>query len=441
MRHYRLSPHDRYQWQLKKLRHLLLHAWNHSVFYRTYYQQHGIKKDDLSHLTARDLPTVNKNILMDHWDEVVTQPDLNFRDVANFAERSTNPKELYREKYIVLHTSGTSGEKGVFVYSAHDWNYMQGMALQQYHLFNKLVFYRKNRIAIVLATGGHYTGITVSTSKKPAFLYKDTEISILLPENQIVASLQQAQPDLILCYPSVLEKVLPYIKNNRLSIHPRSILLSGEKMPHTLFDDIQALFPHCIVLDSYILTEAFIVALKRDKLSLYQVLSNIVIVNTMDLSLHGHPQDIKQAITTNLQNYTFPLIAYKLDDCVTPGEYLAEDSLHSIKHIHGRVFEYLPIITNQGNKDSINPHLLNEFFINGVVRFQFCLADPQKIIIKYVADNNFDKTIRDDFKKILIGKSAEHAMQVEINKVTNIPCNSGGKIPLVVVPANLKMGQ
>ena len=60
--------------QERHLRRLVRHAWHASPFYRTCYEAHGIRAADLDALTARDLPFVTKQMLMERFDEVATDP-------------------------------------------------------------------------------------------------------------------------------------------------------------------------------------------------------------------------------------------------------------------------------------------------------------------------------------------------------------------------------
>ena len=60
--------------QERSLYDLLRHVWDHSPFYRDYYAQHGIKQGDLCQLGVRDLPVLNKEIVMEGFDRLSLDP-------------------------------------------------------------------------------------------------------------------------------------------------------------------------------------------------------------------------------------------------------------------------------------------------------------------------------------------------------------------------------
>ena len=59
---------------------------------------------------------------MENFDDVVTNKDISKQKIMDFLDKSTNPNSLYLDKYHVVHTSGSSGKIGVFIYSKKDWD-------------------------------------------------------------------------------------------------------------------------------------------------------------------------------------------------------------------------------------------------------------------------------------------------------------------------------
>ena len=58
--------------------------------------------------TSPICPTLPKSVLMDEFDEVVTDPRLRRRDLERFLE-AADAGELYLDEYRIFSTSGTSG--------------------------------------------------------------------------------------------------------------------------------------------------------------------------------------------------------------------------------------------------------------------------------------------------------------------------------------------
>src|SRR5262249_30586119 len=94
--------------QQSSFQRLLQHVWSHSPFYREYYGSCGIREDDLPQLSVRDLPFVSKNMLMEHFDLAVTDSRLKKKELEQWIQEVPDPSKLYRDEFIVLHTSGSS---------------------------------------------------------------------------------------------------------------------------------------------------------------------------------------------------------------------------------------------------------------------------------------------------------------------------------------------
>ncbi len=105
----RLTRSQMLAYQTKKLRNLVRYAWQRSAFYREYYSSHGIKESDLNDVTVRDLPLTDKGLLMEHFDRVTTDPRLRKASLEAFITTPMKDQLRYRGRYIIVHTSGTSG--------------------------------------------------------------------------------------------------------------------------------------------------------------------------------------------------------------------------------------------------------------------------------------------------------------------------------------------
>lgn len=96
-----------------------------SKFYRDLYSSHGIKPGDLKEIVPADLPIINKSMVMDNFNSLITDPSITFKSVEDFLSNDKNPRNRFR---------------------------------------NNL------RLAFLGFTGGHYAGVTL-TSDAPKFLY------------------------------------------------------------------------------------------------------------------------------------------------------------------------------------------------------------------------------------------------------------------------------
>ena len=75
-RNVKLSKEKMRSLQDRKLRKLLRSAWEHSSYYRMTFENAGITEEQLDTLPLSCFPTIDKQELLEHFDELVTVPDL-----------------------------------------------------------------------------------------------------------------------------------------------------------------------------------------------------------------------------------------------------------------------------------------------------------------------------------------------------------------------------
>lgn len=121
--------------QEKKLRKLLGFAFDNSKYYRRTFEEAGITREQLNTLPISAFPVLDKQQLLEHFDELVTASELRQEDLRHFDEEinSSNVKpenkknrnqKTYKGKYHVVHSSGSTGTPGYFVYDEEAWSQM-----------------------------------------------------------------------------------------------------------------------------------------------------------------------------------------------------------------------------------------------------------------------------------------------------------------------------
>ena len=103
--------------RLKRFRKLVDHAKDNSPYYTRLIIDRNINVDSC---TPADFPELTKVMLMENFDDIVTDRRISKQRIAEFLTQSSDPKELFLNKYIVMHTSGTSGVVGYFLTQAAD---------------------------------------------------------------------------------------------------------------------------------------------------------------------------------------------------------------------------------------------------------------------------------------------------------------------------------
>jgi phenylacetate-CoA ligase len=77
--------------QLTRFRHLLKHVLRNSRFYRQYYFEHGISESDINNLIPQDLPVIDKQTVMENYDDIVCDPALKKEALEQFIIESPDP--------------------------------------------------------------------------------------------------------------------------------------------------------------------------------------------------------------------------------------------------------------------------------------------------------------------------------------------------------------
>ena len=159
-------------------------------------------------LHARRFPVLTKSLLMQHFDEIATAPGVTKSAIAEFLTRSHDPAELFLNRYRVIHTSGSSGEVGYFVYSPSDWARGTAMRQQGGRPVRKGGAKGKFRMAYYAAVDGHYAGVTLVSAIKSsvARFFVDLELfEVNDPLPDVVARLNEFQPEVLIGYTTALK--------------------------------------------------------------------------------------------------------------------------------------------------------------------------------------------------------------------------------------------
>jgi phenylacetate-CoA ligase len=109
---------------------LLEKTYHSSAFYRNLYSSHGIKPNDLKDVSPKDLPIVSKAMVMDNFDALLTDPSITRKSVEEILSHDTNPQSRFRNS-TVIHTSGSTGVPGIFLYSNAEWGFITALVVSR----------------------------------------------------------------------------------------------------------------------------------------------------------------------------------------------------------------------------------------------------------------------------------------------------------------------
>ncbi len=370
----KLSHEQIRELQQKKFLKLVQFIANHSPYYQKIIKQHKI---DINNCKPEDFPILTKETLIKEFDTLVTDRQITKAKLAAFFAKSKNPQELFLNKYYAIHTSGSSGMIGYYIYNTDE--FIQGTASSTRATNPKLF----QKIAYIAATKGHFAGVTmVTAARRLPILYKNVYcFDINEPFTEIINKLNKIQPTIVSGYAFALKKLAEAQQKGHLAIKPRILQSGGEPLSSEDKKFIQETFS-APVINVYASSEHLFMGIGRDTFGGMYL---------MEDNLYFEIQPDKTYVT-NLYNYTLPLIRYHMSDRfekITDKTHLMPFT--KIKEIVGRN-EYVPIFLNdKGEEDFISPILLVELYIPNVTNFQIHLINKKHFQFKACLEPNLNK--------------------------------------------------
>ncbi len=427
-RNARLSRAELEAAQLKKFRRLAAYAKQHSPYYRALVEARGIQPTTC---VPTDFPILTKDEVIAHFDDIVTDRRITRKAIAEFLARSTDPSELFAGRFHVLHTSGTSGTVGYFVYSREAW--IKGAV----HVVRVAPLSWRRRTAFVAATRGHFAGASLMLTGNQGtnnLFYDVRTFDVGEPMAQIIAGLNQFQPQMLSGYATVLKMLAEAQERNELRIKPTQLGSGGEPLQSEVKAYLQRVF-QVPVLNSYASSEHLHMAMSLPG-------SDGMFLMEDDLMFELQPD---HTCVTNLFNESMPLIRYRMDDVLVPE--LVPDPRYpftKIKEIVGRSEHALVFTNRYGVDDFIHPIVIVELIIQGLNGWQIVIESKTAFRFRARFEPNLSAEeceatkarIREKLQGILAEKNMD-TVTFEIESVAALEIDPhSGKFRLVVREAS-----
>src|SRR6185312_13662331 len=174
-----------------------------------------------------ELPILTKQTMMENFDDLITDRSVRLADVDAWLKQDDGAG-LFRNRYVALATSGSTGQRGVFLYSPAEWieclasisRPMKWAGVKP----NPLRPLRSTMLAST--TPWHYSarvGRSLSTRMLPTLRLDAGE-----PVESMVRRLNEWRPNVLVAYPSVLRQLADEQIAGRLRIAPSFCATSAE---------------------------------------------------------------------------------------------------------------------------------------------------------------------------------------------------------------------
>ena len=340
------SPEQIQAWQEEKLHALIEHVYNHTKYYRRVMDERGLKPLDIR--TAEDLqklPIINKEIANAHFDEIV-------------------PDNLSLFRYRKGKTGGTTGEPMYYYCDEDTWGYVTAAKVYYWRSYG----YQYGEPFAAMGSASLF-------AKKPSLVRRIYDKI----RNEVPMNTVNLTDELCEKYISIIrEKKIRYIYGYAASIYifTRYVATHGIDLKQiegvfttseNLTDEYRKLIEEtyeCKVRDCYGARDAGITAYETDYHH-YEVGYNVIaeVINPIE-------ENTGTLLSTNLLNYTFPLIRYQFGDEVElapAGESTAYNG-QVIKRVIGRTSDVMRLENGHSMTATGFSMIMKEF---DIVAFSF----------------------------------------------------------------------
>lgn len=417
--------------QEKKLRALLKYAWDHSAYYRRAFEAADLTREALAVCPLTKLPTTDKAALMEHFDELVTTPELRQAALRQFDAQEPADRRPYLGKYHVVHSSGSTGTPAYFVYDEAAWSQMLlgiirgalwGMNMPE---IIKLLWGRP-RILYIAATDGRYGGAMAVGDGIDGVGASQMYLDIKTPLPKWVESVRSFEPNLIIGYPSAIKILAELAEEGKVKVKINRVISCGEPLSLGLRVFLEKAFSAPVV-NIYGASESLALGVetgKEDGMLLFDDL-NVIEVEGGAMYL------------TSLYNFAQPLIRYRITDRLVPKAPLPGNPFSRAEILLGRSEDLLWFEDGKGGRDFLHPLAVEGFCLPGLRDYQFRQTGPVSFEMLVETDGQerpmqLVKNMESRMSAILKEKQLSH-VRFSMRFVTEIlPDRRTGKKPLIV---------
>ena len=349
--------------QEKKLRRLLHHAYRNSKYYSEAFRSAGITEENMDTTPLSAFPTIDKRILLDRFNDIITVPELTQSALQDFDEATGSDRRPYKNEYHVVHSSGSTGKPGYFIYDNKAWNAMLigiiRAALWDLSLPQIIkLLAGKPHILYIAATDGHYGGAMAVGDGIDGVGAEQLHLDIKTPLSEWVKKVKDFQPDIVIGYPSAIKILGELIEAGEVQTGISRIISCGEPLGIHMRQYFEKTFTGAKVLNFYGASESLALGVEENSEDGMILFDDMNIVEVQD----------GQMYLTSLYNFAQPLIRYRLTDDIA---LCKTDGFTKAAGLIGRQEDVLWFEHSDGSRDFLHPLSVEGICVEGLRDYQF----------------------------------------------------------------------
>lgn len=344
--HKQIESHQ--QNELKKLREF---AYTNSPFYKKFHK--GLENRPL-----HELPILTKKELMASWDDIVTDRSLRLKDIDHFLNNVTG-LESYKGKYFAFATGGTTGVKGITVFSKDEFlSFFSLTARASGWTGIHLPFGQRPRMAVVQSHLPWHVAGAAGFLKLP--FIRTLVLDTTDPLEKLVRELNKFQPHVFGGYASNVHLLALEQIAGRLKIAPQMVITTAETLKKEARKAVKMAWG-VEPFEAYGATETAEAASECQEHRGFHIYEDVIILEVVDNNNKPVPPGKygNKVLVTILWNRTLPLIRYEISDhvklakkpcpCGRPFQLIAE--------VQGREEQVMYLSGKAGGKVRIEPDI------------------------------------------------------------------------------------
>jgi phenylacetate-CoA ligase len=433
-----LAEHERWpkdrlrRHQQERLEVLVRHAVEHSPFYcKRLSGALGSGPVELS-----SLPMMDKARMMEHYDELVTDPRLRRDELLAWVERMERD-ELYLGEYRAMTTSGSSGRKGLFVYDEQGWRAIAAMFFRQSAWMGvRPRLPRRFRMTIVGgAAPSHMT--RQGSATLGVGIHRFLGLRLTLPIERMVEELNRFQPEYMNAYATVAVRLAEEQLAGRLRVSPKMMSTSSELRTPEMTERLVEAFG-VQPFDLYATTEG-IWGVECERHEGIHLFEDVALFENVDEDGQPVPPGEPGAklLITNLYNLVQPIIRLEVSDvlAIDPEPCPCGRALVRARAIEGRSDDVIRLPGQKDGEVVVHPIEFGIVTRDREVREFQVLQEGASVRVLVVprpaAGGELEARLRDAVSRRLAELGVDEP-QVAVERRDALPRSAGGKLQLVV---------
>lgn len=397
----------------QKLENILKHCIDSVPFYKNL-----INKN--TDIRLENFPLINKEVIRNNFDDFIA---------SNIDKQRMNPNSTSGSTGSSFHffsDKETDNNRHAFVNLGEKWA-GAGFGKKMFLLWGA----ERDLINKGLKSKLINSKLLFNIQKKSSYHLTDTDIV-----NDILPSILKFDPKIIVGYPSTIKYLANYIINNNVKPNKslNGIITSGEALNKDQREVIEKAFK-VKVFNRYGCRDVGPIAHECEKHNGMHVFSSHVYVEILnEKGEQCKPGELGQIVVTDLDNYVFPFVRYKIGDL---GKWSKEKcccgrDLPLLESVEGRTFDL--IIGTNGNKVPGTFFTLLKNVFNNIEQFQLEQEKIGVIELKLKLKNNF---IDEEKLKTVLREKLGLDMKINIKYVDKFNLTKTGKFKWVISKVNL----